>query len=101
MAQVYKKAVVILESYDTKTGQANFITCQDVFENFNAAYGEALLTLSEFANTSDEPGLMITPLYELEGETGFGIDLKNTEGKTEYSVFILFADLQEEDESQA
>lgn len=82
------KAVAIAESYDSKTGIAGMIQCIGVFSDYAAAYGEAIMYLSEMADNDNS----ITPLFDLEGETGLGISLKNRDGKEIETVFILRAE---------
>lgn len=80
------KVVVVAESIDVSTGQADMIQCLGAFNNYAEAYGEGLMFLSELSDDDDD---MITPLFELEGETGFGFSLKNKEGKETETVFVL------------
>lgn len=70
----------------------DFIQCTGAFDCAEAAYGEAVMSLSDIA----EEGDMITPLYELEGETGFGISLKRSDGATVENACVLFTEKHHE-----
>ena len=86
------KAVVVAESIDAATGCTDMIQCLGAFNNFAEAYGEGLMFLSAIADDDDT----ITPLFELEGETGFGFSLKNQEGKATEMVCVLQCDKTDE-----
>lgn len=83
-------AVAIAESYDAKTGRCDMIQCLGVFDSYAAAYGEAVIYLSEVADNKDNNGT-ITTIFDLEGETGYGLSLKNQKGQEYETVFILHA----------
>lgn len=87
------RAVAITESMNQKTGVSDMIQCLGAFESLTIAYGEAMIYLTEMAtiyecNIQDEE-CTISPLRDLEGETGFGIYLRNKAGETLHAVFIL------------
>lgn len=79
------KAVVVAESIDAATDRTDMIQCLGVFNNFAEAYGEGLMFLSELADKDDT----ITPLFELEGETGYGFSLQDKEGQVIEMVCVL------------
>lgn len=90
------KAVVIVEALNPKTGLANFMQCLGVFEGFDRAYGKALIYLSEIAFDGEGGEYTITPLQDLEGETGFALYMRNSQGQITDAVYILHADASEE-----
>lgn len=73
----------------------SFVHCLGVFDCAAAAYGEAIMYLSENANE----GNIITPLYGLEGETGYGISLRKPGGESLETVYVLFFDEEAQHES--
>jgi hypothetical protein len=83
------RAVVVGGWVDDK-GVDQMITLIGAFEDLSEAYGEAYLYLDELSqNYSDEDDAHITPLRELEGETGYGMYLQNKDGKTSEYAYIL------------
>ena len=73
-------------------GDGDFIQAIGAYTDYEKAYGAALLYLDELAeNCCDEKHaeLMITTLGRLEGDTGWGMWLKNKDGKVEYFAYIL------------
>ena len=90
------RAVAIAESLDPKTGRTDMMQCIGAFETLARAYGEAMIYLTELAEGTYEyenkdEECTISPLRDLEGETGFGLYLKNKAGETLDAVFILHA----------
>lgn len=90
------RAVAIAESLDPKTKEIDMIQCIGAFETLARAYGEAMIYLTELAAGSYEyedkdEECTISPLRDLEGETGFGLYLKNKAGETLHAVLILHA----------
>ena len=72
------------------------IQCIGAFKTLTEAYGEAMLYLTEMAvetyeYENDDEECTISPLRDLEGETGFGMYLRNKAGETLHAVFILHA----------
>ena len=90
----YKQYIVVAGYYDNKTNAGEFIQALGCFDNAEQAYGTALLWIDEQADS--KKGEMITPLYELEGSTGFGMDVKH-ETYTDY-VYVLFCEEIKEEE---
>lgn len=95
------RAVAIAETFDPKTGESDFIQCLGAFDSLTSAYGEAALHLTEMAVGTYEYGnkdeeCTISPLRELEGETGYGMYLRNKAGETLDAVFILHAKYEKE-----
>lgn len=71
-------------------GIDQMVHCIGVYENGIEAVGEALLYLDEHAHDIyQKQECMITPLIPLEGDTGYGLYLKNKDGKTLQYVYIL------------
>lgn len=95
------KAVAIAEAYNPKTGVCDLIHCLGAFDSLTSAYGEAAVYLTELAvgtyeyNDKDEE-CTISPLRDLEGETGYGMYLRNKAGETLDAVFILHAKYEKE-----
>ena len=80
--------VVISGHYDNKTYRGEFIQAIGTYNDVRQAYGVALLQLSDFID--EEKGEMITPPFALEGDTGYGIEIKH-EKYTDY-CYVLFCD---------
>lgn len=85
-----KIAAVVVGGWMNEKGEQQMITLIGAFENLSEAYGEAYLYLDELSqNYRDEDGMHITPLHELEGETGYAMYLQNKENKpTEYAYIL-------------
>ena len=96
MAKNNKKYVVIAGWWDNKTLVGNFVQCIGIHDKAETAYGDALLYLNE--NCSEEKEEMITPLYELECQTGFGMHVKH-ENHTDYA-YVLFCEDEEEEQNE-
>lgn len=85
-----KIKAVVVGGWMNDNGNSEMITLLGAFENLTEAYGKAYLYLDELSqNYSDDDGAYITPLYELEGETGFGMYLKTKDHKTQEYAFVL------------
>lgn len=69
-----KQVVLIAISFGSGEG-ISVIECLGVFGTYAEAYGEAALHLTDMADGSDEK-LVITPIFDLEAETGYGMALK-------------------------
>lgn len=83
------RAVAVGGWLDEK-GDQRMITLIGAFENSSEAYGEAYLYLDELSQSyKEEDGMQITPLIELEGETGYVMYLQNKEGKISEYAYIL------------
>lgn len=96
MEQNKIKAVVVAGNLD-ENGNTLMERCLGAFKDERAAYGEALLYLDEMANNIRGDS-MVSTLERLEGDTGFGLWLKNKEtGKETDYAFILFAPDKEDD----
>lgn len=77
---------------DRDSGEDQTLECIGVYKDYEKAYGAALLYLDEMAENEcdNETGeLMITTTVRLEGETGYGIYLKDKDGKDLYRTYIL------------
>lgn len=90
------RAVAIAESMNPKTGVTDMMQCLGAFETLASAYGEAMIYLTELAAgtyeyENEDEECTISPLRDLEGETGFGMYLRNKAGETLHAVFILHA----------
>lgn len=87
----YKQYIVVGGYYDNKSGLKEFIQALGVYDNIEQAYGKAILYLNE--SVDDKRKEYISPIYPLESDVGFGMDLEH-EKITDY-VYVLFC---EEDE---
>ena len=88
-----KIAAVVVGGWMNDKGESEFITLLGAFEDTTEAYGKAYLYLDELSgNYKEEDGMTITPLYQLEGETGYGMYLQDKNGKTSEYAYILFND---------
>lgn len=83
------KFVMVGESLAPETQIPSMIECLGVFDTSAAAYGRAVMYLSELTD-GVEGESTITPLVELEGQTGFGLYLKNTEKQAIHNALVLF-----------
>ena len=75
-------------NYDNKTPREDFIQAIGTYNDMRQAYGAAILQLNDFVE--DGKGEMITPLFQLEGDTGVGMEVKH-ENDTDY-CYVLFCD---------
>ena len=82
------KYVVIHGFYDNETLRQEFIQAVGTYDDVRQAYGVAILQLSDFVDPESEE--MITPPFELEGECGYGMELKH-KTYTDY-CYVLFCD---------
>ena len=76
-----------------------FIQCIGVFDNVREAYGEALLYLNEEIDNADSEcrdKLHISPLFELESQTGFGMIVEGVKRSFTDYANILFWDEKED-----
>lgn len=95
-----KIKAVVVGGWVSDKGDLEMITLIGAFENAAEAYGEAYLYLDELSqNYKDEDGMCITPLCELEGDTGYGMYLKDKDGKTTEYAYILLNDNYEEEQN--
>ena len=85
-----KRFAVVTGYYNNDTHIQGMIQCIGVYSDSKAAYGDALLHLNEVT----ESELMISPLFELEGESGYGMEAKG-ERITDFA-YVLF--VEDEDE---
>lgn len=81
------KYVVVSGNYDNKTGRLDFIQALGTYYDCRQAYGVALLQLCDFQQSKEEK---VTPLFPLEGDTGYGISIRH-EAYTDF-CYILFCD---------
>lgn len=85
------KAVAVGGLIDEK-GRERMIMLLGAFENATEAYGKAYLYLDELAGDSREHELIITPLYKLEGDTGYAMYAQDKNGDAKYYAYVLFND---------
>lgn len=89
--------VVVTGYYDNDTKSSNFIQAIGTYNDELQAYGKALLYLSELAsNLADGEPNKITPLFELNCQTGYGMELRNK--KTTDYVYVLFNRIEDSEE---
>lgn len=69
----------------------SLIHCIGVFDCAAAAYGEAVMYLSKIADKDN----FISPLFELESETGFALELRRLGEPVIETVYVLFAENDE------
>lgn len=77
-----------------KDGVSQTITLIGAFDNMAEAFGEAFLYLDELIGMEEEE-MFITPIQNLEEETGYAIYGKDKEGQIKYYSYILFNSKQE------
>lgn len=94
-------AAVVVGGWMNEKGEQQFITLLGAFEDTTEAYGKAYLYLDELSgNYKEEDGMQITPLYELEGETGYAMYLQGKDGKALDYAYILFNNNYEKQEEK-
>ena len=96
------RCALITTWVDVDSGEDQTLECRGVYKDPEKAYGAALLYLDEMAENDrgeDDGELMITTTVRLEGETGFGLFLKNKDGKDLYRTYILDVPEQEGSET--
>lgn len=96
------QCVVISAWVDKDSGEDQTLECIGVYKDYEKAYGAALLYLDEMAENDrdDQTGeLMITTTVRLEGETGYGIYLRDKNGNDLYRTYIL--DVLEQEGNEA
>lgn len=85
---------VVITGYKYKNGD-EFTECIGVFDNCKKAYGEALLYLNdEITNGgfSEEDKVFISPLYSMESDTGYFMNIVGGNPDMEEYAQILFYD---------
>ena len=90
MAKNPDKYVVLHEIPDY-----NYLSCVGVYDEAEAAYGEAYLTLVE--DTDDESGLTISVPKEMEADNGFVLEARNKQGDLVAQTMVLFYTKEEKD----
>ena len=80
------KFVVVSGNYMNDTGRQDFIQAIGTYNDMRQAYGVAILQLNEFVD--QEKNEMITPLFDLDTNTGMGMEVKH-ERYTDF-CYILF-----------
>ncbi len=69
----------------------SFVQCLGVFDCAATAYGEAVIYLSGIADKDH----FLSPLIELECDTGYALELRRLGRPTIETVYILFAENEE------
>lgn len=91
------KYVVIVETDD------DFQMCIGVYDNPKEAYGAAYLWLDELLDgtlpVGKEDNVYISPLYPLEGDTGFGMKIVGRENIQERAHILFLEDNKKSDNS--
>lgn len=82
--------VVIAGYYNNETNIDGMIQAVGVYDNAEQAYGAAFLHLCKSAEDLKDETVTISTPYRLEGESGFGMDMKHGIW-TEYA-YVLFCD---------
>lgn len=86
---------VVVAGYYSDDNITEFEQCIGVFDTAREAYGEALLYLTDEIDGQDKEirdKLSISPLYELEGGTGYEMTLKGIPYHYTDFVTVLFWD---------
>lgn len=66
----------------------SLVHCLGVFDCAVAAYGEAVIYLSGIADKDN----LISPLIELEGDSGYALELRKLGQSVMETVYILFTE---------
>lgn len=86
---------VVVAGYYSDDGKSEFEQCIGVFDTAREAYGEAILYLNDEIDGQDKEicdKLTISPLFELEGQTGYGMTLNGIPYHYTDFVNVLFWD---------
>ena len=81
-----KQYIVVSGYYDNETLRNEFIQAIGAYTNHEQAYGAALLHLNSLCDTDETA--TISPLYQLEGDTGFGMSV-NRGDFTDYAYVLI------------
>ena len=96
--KVKAKYIVVYGWEDIKTKENEFITVLGAYDNAEEAYGAAFMYLNNLIVDESRNGA-ISPLFCLEGETGYGMRIVNGDDKSntiDYA-YVLFNDHCEEE----
>ena len=96
--EVKAKYIVVYGYYDKKTKENEFISVLGAYDTPEEAYGAAFMYLNDLIVDESRNGT-ISPLFSLEGETGYGMKIVNGDDKSvtiDYA-YVLFNDHCEEE----
>ena len=77
-----KSYIVIAGTYDNKTNVTDFVQAIGFYYDIQEAYGAAFLHLNDSVINDEK----ISPLFPLEGDTGYGAEVR-------HEVFTSFCDV--------
>lgn len=85
------KYIVIYGYYDKKTKGNEFISVLGAYGNPEEAYGAAFIYLNDLIASEYRNKDTISPLFPLEGETGYGMEIRNGDENSAIDyAYILF-----------
>lgn len=83
------KAVAIGGNVDSN-GELELFICLGAFSEVESAYGEALLFLTDVAESIPDEKYTLTVPVPLDNDTGYGMYLKDKNGNSVNYAFVLF-----------
>ena len=98
--EVKAKYIVVYGDYDKKAkgNEFEFISVLGAYDTTTTAYGASLLYLNDLIADARRDKDTITPLFPLEGETGFGMEIirNGDKNSTIDYAYILFVEEETE-----
>lgn len=87
------KYIVIYGYYDKETKRNEFISALGTYDNAEEAYGAAFIYLNDLIANEYRNKDTISPLFPLEGETGYGMEIINGDENSAIDyAYILFVE---------
>jgi hypothetical protein len=96
--KVKAKYIVVYGWQNIKTGKDEFITVIGAYDTPEEAYGAAFMNLNDLIVDESRNGT-ISPLFSLEGETGYGMKIVNGDDKSvtiDYAYVLFNSHCEEE-----
>lgn len=89
------KYIVIYGYYDKETKRNEFISALGTYDNAEEAYGAAYIYLndliaSEYRTSEYRNKDTISPLFPLEGKTGYGMEIRNGDENSAIDYAYIF-----------
>ena len=96
--KVKAKYIVVYGYYDKKTKGNEFISALGAYDTPEEAYGAAFIYLNDLIANEYRDKDTITPLFPLEGETGYGMEIRNGDENSAIDyAYVLFNNHCEEE----
>ena len=89
--KVKAKYIVVYGYLDKKTKRNEFISALGAYDTSEEAYGAAFIYLNDLIANECRHKDTISPLFPLEGETGYGMEIRNGDENSAIDyAYILF-----------